>query len=109
MPPVNRLGPLVVSCFMLAAAVTISAENWPMFRGLAGGVAPDDPALPDTWSQTEHVAWRADIPGIGWSSPVVWGNHVFLTSVVNTAQQEMPKPGFYLGDWAASTAPHRWM
>src|SRR6185503_14737349 len=64
--------------------------------GTAGGVAPDDPALPDTWSQTEHVVWRVDVPGIGWSSPVVWGDHVFLASVVNTAQQEMPKPGFYL-------------
>ena len=48
-------------------------------------------------------------PDLGWSSPVVWGDHVFVTSVVNTAQQEPPKPGFYLGDWPASTAPHRWM
>ena len=39
----------------------------------------------------------------------MWGDHVFVTSVVNTAQQEPPKPGFYLGDWPASTAPHRWM
>jgi outer membrane protein assembly factor BamB len=40
---------------------------------------------------------------------VVWGDHVFLTSVVSTAQQEAPKPGYYLGDWPASTAPHKWM
>ena len=49
------------------------------------------------------------MPGLGWSSPVVWGDHVFVTTVVNTTQQEPPKPGFYLGDWPASTAPHRWM
>ena len=72
------------------------------------GVA-DDPNLPDTWSPTSNVAWVAAVPGLGWSSPVVWGDHVFVTSVVNTAQQEPPKPGFYLGDWPASTAPHRWL
>jgi outer membrane protein assembly factor BamB len=73
------------------------------------GVAADHPDLPDSWSTTENVAWVTSIPGLGWSSPVVWGDHVFLTSVINTGQQEAPKPGFYLGDWPASTAPHRWM
>ena len=87
----------------------VAAEEWPRFRGSSAGVAADDPALPDTWSATENVAWKAPIPGIGWSSPVVWGDHVFLTTVVNTTQQEAPKPGFYLGDWPASPAPHRWM
>jgi outer membrane protein assembly factor BamB len=87
----------------------LAAEEWPRFRGLSGGVAVDDPALPDTWSATQNVAWKAPIPGIGWSSPVVWGDHVFVTTVVNTTQQEAPRPGFYLGDWPASGAPHRWM
>ena len=87
----------------------VAAEEWPRFRGSSAGVAADDPALPDTWSATENVAWKAPIPGIGWSSPVVWGDHFFLTTVVNTTQQEAPKPGFYLGDWPASPAPHRWM
>jgi outer membrane protein assembly factor BamB len=73
------------------------------------GVGVDHPNLPDTWSTTQNVAWATSIPGLGWSSPVVWGDHVFLTTVVNTGQQEPPKPGFYLGDWPASTAPHRWM
>jgi len=96
---------------LLASLVTsaVLADEWPQFRGPQAGVAADDPALPDTWSATQNVAWKAEIPGIGWSSPVVWGDHVFLTTVVNTTQQEPPKPGFYLGDWAASTAPHRWM
>ena len=91
------------------AVVGVGAQEWPQFRGPAAGVAPDDPALPDTWSATQNVVWKVPVPGLGWSSPVVWGDHVFVTSVVNTTQQEPPKPGFYLGDWAASTAPHRWM
>lgn len=89
--------------------VSASADEWPRFRGLSAGVAVDDPALPDTWSSTENVVWKSDIPGIGWSSPVVWGDHIFLTTVVNAARQEAPRPGFYLGDWPPSGAPHRWM
>jgi outer membrane protein assembly factor BamB len=90
-------------------SASLLADEWPQFRGLMAGVAADDPELPDTWSATENVAWTASIPGSGWSSPVIWGDHIFLTTVVNTAQQEPPRPGFYLGDWPASKAPHRWM
>ena len=88
---------------IVASSSLLAAQEWPRFRGNEAGVAADDPALPDTWSPTENVAWTRPIPGIGWSSPVVWGDHVFVTSVVNTAQQEPPKPGFYLGDWPASS------
>jgi hypothetical protein len=98
---------------MLVLAVTttaaLTADEWPQFRGPSAGVAPDDPALPDTWSATQNVAWKVPIPGLGWSSPVVWGDHVFVTTVVNSTAQDPPKPGFYLGDWAASPAPHKWM
>ena len=98
---------------MLVLAVTttaaLTADEWPQFRGPSAGVAPDDPALPDTWSATQNVAWKVPIPGRGWSSPVVWGDHVFVTTVVNSTAQDPPKPGFYLGDWAASPAPHKWM
>ena len=60
------------------------AQNWPNFRGVNGGVVPDDPRLPDTWSTTENVVWKTDIPGVGFSSPVVWGDHVFVTTAINT-------------------------
>ncbi|HEY7445869.1 MAG TPA: PQQ-binding-like beta-propeller repeat protein [Vicinamibacterales bacterium] len=102
---------LFVAGFLVLGILTISGatNDWPRFRGPSAGVADDDPALPDAWSPTENVVWKTDIPGIGWSSPIIWGDHIFLTTVVNSAQQEPPKPGFYLGDWPASTAPHRWM
>jgi outer membrane protein assembly factor BamB len=89
--------------------VGLIADEWPQFRGQMAGVAADHPNLPDSWSTTENVVWASDIPGSGWSSPVVWGDQVFLTSVINTGTQEAPKPGFYLGDWPAPTTPHRWM
>jgi outer membrane protein assembly factor BamB len=59
------------------------AQNWPGFRGAGNGVAARDPALPDRWSTTENVAWRIDIPGRGWSSPVIWDDHVFVVTAVD--------------------------
>ena len=105
----GRLQIAALALALFAASSTLAGQEWPRFRGNEAGVAADDPALPDTWSQTDNVVWTRLIPGIGWSSPAVWGDHVFVTTVVNTAQQEPPKPGFYLGDWPALSAPHRWM
>ena len=94
---------------MALSAPALFADEWPRFRGSSAGVAVDGPSLPDIWFTTQNVVWRADIGGVGWSSPVVWGDHIFLSTVVNTAAQEPPRPGLYLGDWPASTAPHKWM
>ena len=98
-------------CGLAAALATASltAEDWPQFRGTMAGVGVDHAALPESWSSSENVRWKLDVPGLGWSSPVVSGDHVFITSVVSSEAQEAPRPGFYLGDWAASKAPHRWM
>lgn len=86
------------------------SANWPQFRGPeARGVAEGD-ALPDQWSATDNVAWKTDIPGRGWSSPIVWGNRVFLTTVVNLGESEAPKKGLYFGG-NRMTAPeslHQW-
>jgi outer membrane protein assembly factor BamB len=76
----------------------IADENWPRFRGKnADGVAADDARLPDSWSNKENVAWVADVPGWGLSCPVVWGDKVFLTTVVSDGEQPAPKKGLYLG------------
>lgn len=63
-------------------------------------VAADDPRLPDRWSQTENVLWKTPVPGLGWSSPVIWGDRVFLTSVASDAadENEAPRAGLYLGE-----------
>jgi hypothetical protein len=83
----NRIFVGLPSLSLILAAVAGLANaqtNWPQFRGPgARGVAAGE-ALPDRWSATENVAWKTAIPGRGWSSPIVWGSNVFLTSVVNT-------------------------
>jgi outer membrane protein assembly factor BamB len=53
--------------------------------------------LPERWSAAENVAWKVDVPGRGWSSPIVWGDQVFLTTAVNSGVSEPPKKGLYLG------------
>ncbi len=57
--------PLVPLVALLSLTVTVvpAVAQWHQFRGSQAGVAADDPALPDTWSETENVAWKADRPG----------------------------------------------
>ena len=88
------------------------SDNWPQFRGPDGAATvADDPALPETWSATENVAWKAAIPGLGWSSPIVWGDRVFVTTVVADEDYQGPRPGLYVPEGGSDTPPgvHRWM
>ena len=82
MPRPLRIG--LFLCMLLATCVAGAAENqWPQFRGPAALGTADNPDLPDTWSATENVAWKHEIPGRGWSSPILWGDRVFVTTVTN--------------------------
>jgi outer membrane protein assembly factor BamB len=70
---------------VLAAAGRVGAGpsyNWPQWRGPAGQGISAETDLPSQWSGTENVAWKTPIPGRGHSSPIVWGNRVFLTTAV---------------------------
>ena len=73
----------VAAGFLLTVLVTavLQAENWPQWRGPRLNNISGEKNLPATWSQTENVAWRLPLPGQAGSSPVVWGNRVFVTSV----------------------------
>lgn len=102
-----------LAILLLLCTTNLYANNnqWAQFRGTGStGVAADDPRLPDKWSQTENVVWKTDIPGVGWSSPVVWNDTIFLTSVISAGQEETPKKGLYFGgERKASKAEHRWV
>lgn len=86
-------------------------DRWPQFRGPGSLGVADDPLLPDKWSKTENVAWKTPIPGLGWSSPIVWGDRIFVTTVVSAAEIEPPKKGLYFGGERQSIpqAEHRWV
>lgn len=59
---------------------TIYAEDWMRFRGPNGQGISSETGLPLTWSAQENIAWKTPIPGKGWSSPIVYKKHVFLTT-----------------------------
>ena len=73
-------------------------ENWPHFLGPAGIPVVDNPALPDSWSRTENVEWSAEIAGTGWSSPIIWGNRVFLTAATSEQPMKQPRLGVDFGN-----------
>ncbi len=86
--------------------------SWPSFRGVnASGVA-DGQHLPERWNPAskEHILWRIPIPGLAHSSPVVWGDRVFVTTAISGKGQATFKPGLYGdGDASDDVSPHRFM
>jgi outer membrane protein assembly factor BamB len=92
--------------------VAPATGSWPSFRGAQAAGVADGQQLPDTWSPKtgEHVRWRTPIPGLAHSSPVVWGDRVFVTSAVSTDAQATFRPGLYGdGDASADRSTQRWM
>ncbi|NBV24091.1 MAG: serine/threonine protein kinase [Proteobacteria bacterium] len=67
---------------LLAAALTASAANWPAWRGPTGYGISTEKSLPVKWSATDNVRWRVPLPEGGNSTPVVWGDRVFVTQAV---------------------------
>ena len=100
-----------VGLILLAITGGSAAEvQWPQFRGPAAGAIADDPALPDTWSEKENIVWKTGIPGLGWSSPVVWDDHIFLTSAISEGREAPPAPGLYdEHDHVKASAPQHWV
>jgi len=62
------------------------ASYWPRWRGPSGQGQVEGTSYVDTWSKTDNVKWRAPVPGRGHSSPIVWGDYVFLTTAKGEAE-----------------------
>lgn len=75
---------LVVTVTGLAAS---AGENWPQFRGPGGDGQSDATGLPVTWSETENVKWKTPIHDRGWSSPVVFGDRIWMTTATKEGQE----------------------
>jgi hypothetical protein len=75
----------------VTVALAAGADEWPRWRGpLENGMARGDAPL--KWSDSDHIAWKAAIPGRGHSTPVVWGERMFLTTSVPTGKPPAAAP-----------------
>ncbi len=70
-------------CFLASSAHLVWAQDWPEFRGPTAQGLSQAIDLPLTWSEAESIAWKIRIPGRGWSSPVVLGGQIWLTTGVD--------------------------
>ena len=80
-----------LALFLCAAQLASSycwAEDWPEFRGPNGQGIYGAKQLPLKWSKSEGVKWRTELPGNGWSSPIVVGGTIYLTAAVPVNENE---------------------
>ena len=76
-------------------------DTWPGFRGHEmSGVAPKA-NIPERWTTKQNVKWAVPIAGHGWSSPIVWGDTVFITSAISSKPFKKPTPGLYGNEYIA--------
>src|SRR5580700_1837495 len=74
---------LIFTFLLSLSASTLHAQGeWPQFRGPTGQGLSTATGVPVEWSATKNIAWKTEIPGAGWSSPVVSDAKVYLTSAV---------------------------
>jgi outer membrane protein assembly factor BamB len=75
--------------FVMASIIgsSLAGENWPQFRGPHSDNRADDARLPRTWSEKHNIVWKTAIHDKGWSSPVVWGDQVWLTTAKEDGRQ----------------------
>ncbi|MBX7168207.1 MAG: PQQ-like beta-propeller repeat protein [Pirellulales bacterium] len=69
------------------------AQNWPQFRGPGGNGVADGATFPTQWAPGHNVAWSAPVPGIGRSSPTVWGDRVFVKTAIPDNETDEPPKG----------------
>lgn len=106
--------PYVLAVLLAApapAATTGTTQNWPQFRGPQASGVVDGKPLPTTWDATKGtgVVWKTEIPGLAVSSPIVWGDTVYLTTAVSSDPQATFRHGLY-GDVEPSpdVTKHSW-
>jgi outer membrane protein assembly factor BamB len=84
--PRSRLALLAIAC-LFAAPLCAQETNWPQFRGPRGDGTSSATNLPLHWGTSQHLKWQTPIHGRGWSSPVIWGDQVWLSTATEDGRQ----------------------
>jgi outer membrane protein assembly factor BamB len=79
---------IMVLALTCSTALSGEPDDWSQFRGPRGSGVAGARALPRTWDSAKNVLWKAAIPGLGWSQPIVWGNRIFVTTAVSDREPE---------------------
>src|ERR1700722_1321013 len=87
----------------LSIFLSFSPElNWPRFLGPSAIPSAINSNLPDKWSKTSNIEWTTPLPGLGWSSPIVAGGNIFVTTVTTDGKAKQPQVGTeYSNDYIA--------
>ena len=99
---------LILALLFAAAA---AAQNWPSFRGLGASGVADHQNLPSAWniSKGAHIAWKSTVPGLAHSSPIVWGDRIFVTTAISSRPDAGFKRGLYgEGDASEDHSAQQW-
>jgi len=82
-------------CLVLLLASQLYAQNWPSFRGRNAAGIQEGYSLPSSWNieKAEKVLWKTPIPGLAHSSPVIWGDRIFLTTAIASDQNRVMQIG----------------
>lgn len=86
---------IVLALALASSIVTLHADNWPQWRGPQRNGLSAEKNLPVKWSQTEGVAWKLDMPAMSGSTPIVWGDRIFL-NVADALPDHGQKPSLHL-------------
>lgn len=89
----NGLTALACALFTTSLSVHAQSISWPQFRGPESNPVATNTRLAERWSKTENVEWTQAIPGRGWSSPIVTGDKIYLTSAVTEGKSKSPQIG----------------
>jgi len=109
---------LAAAAVLLAGSVTTSAPaaprpgvDWPQFRGIAAAGIAEGFSLPATWNAATgtNIIWKTPIPGLGLSSPIVWGDDLFLSTSISGKSDANLKVGYYGNITSVEDdTPHEW-
>jgi outer membrane protein assembly factor BamB len=97
----RSLATVVLTSIAFSTLIAAGPSEWPQFRGPQSSGVADESSLPEKWSTTSNVAWSREVPGRGWSSPIVWRDRVFVTSAISPGSFKVPSTGIFGNDYVA--------
>src|SRR6187200_1377713 len=92
---------LVAIGALVSSSLFASADDWPGWRGANGQGVSAEKNLPVEWDRTKHVRWKVALPDAGNSTPIIWGDRVFITQASDKKQWPPKVPANYAGGASA--------